>query len=142
MKKTVTTLSLVAANVAIAFAQVNGTITIGNTASQGQVNGGALLSFLSLAQTLVARLVPFAISLAVLAFFWYLINFIWLGKDKPEDQPKNMKGMGFSILALFVMVSIWGIVGFLGSTLGVGQGGKTPSPCLPGIAYPAGDPCA
>ena len=142
MKKTLTTLSLVAANIAVAFAQTTFNINAPTTASQGQINGSGLLNFLGLAQQIVAKLIPFAISIAVLALFWFLINFIWLGKDKPEEQPKNMKGMGLSILAIFVMVSIWGIVGFLGSTFGVGQGGKSPAPCLPGVQYPAGDPCA
>jgi hypothetical protein len=39
--------------------------------------------------------------------------------------------MGFSILALFVMVSIWGIVGFLGSVFGINQGGNVPTPGIP-----------
>lgn len=134
MKKTLTTLSLIASNVAIAFAQVQGNITIGQTATQGQVNGGALLGLLALAQTLVSRLVPFAIGLAVVAFFWFLIEFIWKGRDDAESKKRGLSGMGYAILALFVMVSIWGIIGFLGSMFGVGQGGNVP---IPGVPIPA-----
>jgi hypothetical protein len=129
MKKILTTLSLIAGNVAVALAQVSGTINVG--ASQGQVNGGALLSLLALAQTLVARLVPFAIGLAVLAFFWFLIEFIWKGRDDAAAKTRSLSGMGYAVLALFVMVSIWGLVGFLGSILGVGQGGSVPVPGVP-----------
>jgi hypothetical protein len=132
MKKSLTTLSLIAGNVAIAFAQA--TINIGTTATQGQVNGSALLSLLALAQTLVTRLVPFAIGLAVLAFFWFLIQFIWKGKEDGEKKKASINGMGWSIIALFVMVSIWGLVGFLGSMLGIGQGGSVP---VPGVPVPA-----
>lgn len=130
MKKALTTLSLVASNVAIALAQVSGTITIGNAASQGQVNGGAILQLLALAQTIVTRLVPFAVGVAVLAFFWFLIVFITKSSD-PGEQDKAKKGMGYSILALFAMVSIWGIIGLIGSIFGINQGGNVPIPGVP-----------
>ena len=130
MKKTVTALSLFVTNAAIALAQT-ANITIGQTATQGQVNGGALLSLLALAQTLVTRLVPFAVGLAVLVFFWYLIQFIIKGNEDADKKTASMKGMGYSILALFVMVSIWGLIGFLGSMFGIGQGGNVPIPGVP-----------
>jgi hypothetical protein len=129
MKKVLTIGSVLLGNLTLAFAQMQ--ISIGQTATQGQVNGGALLSLLALAQNIVTRLVPFAIGLAVLAFFWFLIGFIWKGKDDPAKQQEMMRGMGFSILALFAMVSIWGIIGLLGSFLGVGQGGSVPVPGIP-----------
>jgi hypothetical protein len=118
----------------MSFALAQTTITIGSGAQQGQVNGSALLSLLALAQALVSNLGVFAIGLAVLAFFWFLITFIWKGKDSPDEQSKSLRGMGFSILALFVMVSIWGIIGLLGSIVGVNQGGNIP---IPGIPRPA-----
>ncbi len=129
MKKALTFLSLTLGSIAIASAQVQ--ITIGAAATQGQVNGGALLGLLALAQKIVSNLVPFAVGLAVLAFFWFLIGFIFKGGDSPADKSAGLKGMGYSVLALFVMVSIWGIVGFFGSILGVGQGGSVPIPGIP-----------
>jgi hypothetical protein len=135
MKKALTTLSLIVGNVAYALAQVN--INIGAAANQGQVNGGAILQLLTLAQTIVARLVPFAIGIAVLAFFFFLIKMITKG-DNPDEQKKSMQGMGLSILALFLMVSIWGVIGFLGSVFGVNQGGNIPTPCIP---VPGGNSC-
>jgi hypothetical protein len=131
MKKTFTTLSVIAGNVAIALAQVQGQITIGQTASAGQINGGPLLSLLALAQKLVSNLVPFMVSLAVLAFFWFLIEFIWKGGDDGEAKKRSLTGMGYSILAIFVMVSIWGIIGLIGYMSGVGQGGDIPIPRVP-----------
>lgn len=129
MKKIVTTASLVAGSIATALAQT--TITIGQGATQGQINGNAIMSLLNLAQSIVVRLVPFAIGVAVIVFFWFLINYIITASKSPDDARKNMAGMGYSILALFVMVSIWGIVGFLGSVFGVGQGGNVPIPGVP-----------
>lgn len=127
MKKALTTLSIIAGNVAVALAQVN--ITIGQSANQGQVNGGALIQLLTLAQSIVIRLVPLAVGIAVLCFFWFLIRFITKG-DSPDEQKKSMTGMGLSILALFAMVSIWGIIGLLGSFFGVNQGGEIPVPSV------------
>ncbi len=152
MKKSLISLSIVLASVMLVSAQViqvggtlggvpiqvgtqnGGTLLIGQTAIQNQVNGGALLQLLALAQTLVARLGIFAVGLAILAFFWFLISWIWRSNDDAEAKKNNLKGMGMSILALFVMVSIWGIVGVLGSITGIGQGGSVP---IPGIPTPA-----
>lgn len=132
MKKALLTISVTASSLAFALAQT--TIVIGSSAQQGQVNGSALLSLLALAQALVSNLGVFAIGLAVLAFFWYLIKFIWKGGDSAEAKSAGLKGMGYSVLALFVMVSIWGIIGLLGSIVGVNQGGNIP---IPGIPRPA-----
>ena len=132
MKKTVTTLSLIATNVAIAFAQISGTINIGGqTETLGQVNGGALVSLLTLVSKLSGMLAPILVTFAVLVFFWYLIQFIIKGGQDAEAKNLSMRGMMYSIGAIFVMVSIWGIVAFLGSTLGIGQGGSVPIPSVP-----------
>jgi hypothetical protein len=128
MKKALLTMFTAGSGFALASAQ---TIIIGQGAQQGQVNGSALISLLNLAQDIISRLVPFAVTLAVLAFFWFLIKFIWKGGQDPEAKTSSLKGMGFSVLALFVMVSIWGIIGLLGSIVGVNQGGNIPIPGVP-----------
>lgn len=133
MKKILTTLFLAASSVSYALAQGSANITIGQTATQGQVNGGALLSLLALAQTLVTRLVPFAVGVAVLVFFWFIIKLI-AAKDDATGKQAALKGIGYSILGLFIMVSIWGIIGLLGSMFGVGQGGNVP---IPGVPVPS-----
>ncbi|MEZ0208773.1 MAG: hypothetical protein ACAH17_01190 [Candidatus Paceibacterota bacterium] len=128
MKKALLTISVAASSFALAFAQT--TIIIGSGAQQGQVNGSALLSLLALAQALVNNLGIFAIGVAVLAFFWFLIRFIFKADD-PSGRSDALKGMAFAVLALFVMVSIWGIIGLLGSITGVNQGGNIPIPGIP-----------
>jgi hypothetical protein len=130
MKKTLLSASLFVTSATVAFAQTV-SIGFGTGAAQGQVNGGALLNLLNLAQTIVSRLVPFAVGVAVLAFFWFLIKFITQGGESSDAKAVSLKGMGMSILALFVMVSIWGIIGFFGSIFGIGQGGNVPIPSVP-----------
>ena len=123
MKKILTTISVSVSTVAFAFAQVVAT-------TNNQV-GGSLFALLNTAQGLVARLVPFFIGLAVVTLFYGIIMFMWKGKDSPEEHDKWMKWMGFAILGIFVMVSIWGLVGFLSSVLGIGGGGTPPIPGIP-----------
>lgn len=82
---------------------------------------GAPLSGLQTLLTNFGKLVdtalPIIVSLALLAFFWGLVKFIWGGGDK--EKAKSL--MGWSILALFLMVSIWGIVRFIAGSVGIDQ---------------------
>ncbi len=107
----------------------NGT---GNYMSGSGQNFSGILGLLALAQTLVARFVPLLVGVALLAFFWFLIEFIWKGKESADEQAKGKKGMMYSILAIFVMVSIWGIIAFIGGILGISPGGTMSGFKLPG----------
>ncbi len=126
MKKIVTPIMLSVATITSAVAQY----TPGVVANTTTVNGSAINQFILLIQNVTNSLIPIAVTLAVLAFFWYLIKFIWVGKENAETKKEGLAGMGWSIVALFVMVSIWGLVGFIGSITGVGQGGKVPIPTI------------
>lgn len=127
MKKALTTLSLIGSSVTYALAQIQiGAQTTGTTA-----NGGAILGLLALAQTILNRLVPFAIGLGVLGFFFFLVQFIWKGASDPTKKKDAISGMTYSILALFLMVAVWGIIAMLANLLGVGVSGTIPAPTLP-----------
>lgn len=117
MKKVLLTLSVVGTGVMSAFAQ-------------DAVNAGPLLSLLAVAQEILTRLIPFMVTLAVVVFFFFLIKFVVKSGDA-TGRADSLKGMGISILAIFVMVSIWGIVGFMASLTGIGQGGSIPVPSVP-----------
>jgi hypothetical protein len=137
MKKSLSFFLSVTYGVMVAYAQsvtLNGSsdgtpfsITLGN----GGANTTSITSLVVSAGTIVGMLIPVMISLAVLAFFWFLIQFIWKGKDDPKVHADGMKGMGYSLIALFVMVSIWGIIAFMGTTVGIGQGGRINDIVLP-----------
>jgi hypothetical protein len=90
--------------------------------------GAALLPFLAFAQNvsnvlttignLVKQALPIVAGLALLAFFWGLARFIFAqGKEDAKKQGKDL--MIWGAIALFVMVSIWGIVRFIQTSLGV-----------------------
>jgi len=57
---------------------------------------------------------------AVAVFFWGLITFIYNVRSGSEDAVKKGKTlMIWGIIALFVMVSVWAIVGFIQDALGL-----------------------
>jgi len=66
--------------------------------------------------------------LVVLAFAWGVLKFVFQSGDA-QEKGKSM--MLWSIVALFVLVSVWGIVVILQKTLGIeGQQTITP-PAIP-----------
>lgn len=127
MKKIVTSTILAVSSIATAFAQTGYTPAV---SQQGTVTTTAIQSLVTFIDGLVNALLPIVVAIAVLAFFWFLVRFIWKGGEDPEARKKSLGGMGWSIVALFVMVSIWGLIGFIGSVTGIGQGGKVPLPTI------------
>ncbi len=76
---------------------------------------------------LVELATPIVVGIALLVFFWGLVKFIFASGDgEAKEQGKNLMIGG--IIALFVIVSIVGIIRFIGSAVGVDQGGNLPVP--------------
>lgn len=67
---------------------------------------------------------------ALIMFFAGIIMLMRPGAD-PTEKSKGFKYLGFGVVALFVMVGIWGLVGFLSANLGIGVGGDIPTPGVP-----------
>ncbi len=57
------------------------------------------------------------ITLAIVVFFWGLIKYLW--SMDAETAHESLKLMFWGIISIFVMVSIWGIIRLLQSTLKV-----------------------
>ena len=56
--------------------------------------------------------------IALLVFLWGLAKFIFKAND-PEANEEGKNIMRWGLIALFVMVSVWGIIGFLQRELGL-----------------------
>jgi len=71
------------------------------------------------AGNLVSNLVKLAIALALLVFFWGLVKFIFKigGDEKAVAQGRPL--MIWGLVALFVIISVWGLVRLLQTELGV-----------------------
>jgi len=74
---------------------------------------------------IVKLAIPIAVGAALLFFFWGLAKFILKSGDpKAKEEGRNI--MIWGVVALFVMVSVWGIVGFIQRNLGIEGGGSIP----------------
>ena len=102
--------------------------------------GALALPIVALAQTvesilyrisgIINILTIIVVALALLFFLWGLAKYILSGPGEAQDAGRNM--MVWGIIALFVMVSVWGLVRVLSNTLGVGTGGTAPIPGVVG----------
>jgi amino acid permease len=74
---------------------------------------------------------PIVVAIALLAFFWGLVKFIFAGEEaKKEGQHLMIWGL----IALFVMVSVWGLVRWIGNALDVRPESSAPVvPTVPGL---------
>lgn len=77
---------------------------------------------------LVNLALPIAAGAAVLVFFWGLATYIF----KPDKVEIGRSRMVWGIIALFVMVSVWGLVSLLSALLGLGAY----EPVDPGVKNP------
>src|SRR3989344_55959 len=96
MKKLIKTLLPVALLIspAIAFAQFAG---IGSLIAEAKI--------------LLVLLIPLVIGIALLVFFWGLVKFIFAqGSETVKADGKKI--MIWGLIALFVMMSVWGIISF------------------------------
>ncbi len=79
--------------------------------------------------SLITRLI---IAAAVIVFMFGVLRFILRAGQGDTDYATNLsKYLGWSIVALFIMLSVWGIIYLIGASLGIGQGGVAPIPTLP-----------
>jgi Ni,Fe-hydrogenase I cytochrome b subunit len=81
---------------------------------------------------LINTSIAIVIALGLLAFFWGLAKFIFKvgGDEKAVDDGKRI--MKWGLIALFVMVSVWGIIRFIDEAILSSSGGvSSPFDSLP-----------
>jgi hypothetical protein len=116
MKKIIPILIMIMIPV-ITAAQVGVTISIGG----GGVNTieGIVWFFIDV----LNNLIPLLIGLAVLLFIWGL--FRYFSTDSRDTKKQALRIIGYGIVSIFVMVSLWGIVYLIGRTIGINNNGGT-----------------
>ena len=86
---------------------------------------------LNIVGLLVNTLITIVIALAFFYFFWNLVKYIRDEEGKDEAKTK----MGYSLGAIFVIVTLWGIVSFLRNVLGVENESAAPSITIPAVGF-------
>ncbi len=96
--------------------------------------GAGLFGALSLVATFLNGLIGILITLAIIVFFWGLVQYL---VNVGEQKSEGLKIMFYGLIAIFVMVSIWGILRLMQSTFGISstQGALVPKAVPPGINY-------
>src|SRR3989344_1841842 len=80
-------------------------------------SAATLLNTLALANTFLNAAIGLFITLAIVVFFWGLIQYLVnMGGEKKSE---GLQIMFYGVIAIFVMVSIWGIIRLLQSTFQV-----------------------
>ncbi|MDP2642131.1 MAG: hypothetical protein Q8P21_02485 [bacterium] len=95
-------------------------------------NLGNLETLMRSVGRLVDLALPIVVAIALLAFFWGLVKFIF-AQGNEEAKTDAKKVMIWGVVALFVMVSVWGLVRFIGNAFGIQQGDTVTVPRVPGI---------
>jgi len=75
---------------------------------------------LAVISDLINGLIPIVLALTVLIFFWGLAMYL-LDTGNAEKKEGGVRIMVMGVVAIFVMVSIWGIIGVLQQTFKVDQ---------------------
>src|SRR3989344_3131392 len=75
---------------------------------------------------LINPIIAILVGVALLAFLWGLAKFIFRlgGDEKAVEEGKRI--MKWGLIALFVMVSVWGIISFMQAALLPGGGSLPP----------------
>lgn len=97
------------------------------TFAQG-TGSGTLAGIVTMFGGIVNSLIPIFIGLALLTFIWGVLSYIIAKDDATKQSARGV--MIYGIIGLFVIVSIWGIVGLLRDSLGVEGDSEITAPSI------------
>jgi hypothetical protein len=66
-----------------------------------------------------STLIPLAFTLCLFYFFWGVAKYIRTGAGSEKASEEGKRVMIWGVVGLFVAVSVWGIISFIRSELGV-----------------------
>ncbi|MFA7252281.1 MAG: hypothetical protein WC027_00250 [Candidatus Paceibacterota bacterium] len=84
-----------------------------------EANASYISSLIDSAKTVLDQLVVFLIALAVVWFIWNVIRYTMSSDEEKKGAAKGQ--MIWGIIAIAVIVSVWGLVAILQSLFGVGN---------------------
>lgn len=78
-------------------------------------------SLLAVVSNILKVLPKMLIAAGFVYFIWGVIKYVIA--DDADDKEKARSVVTRGILGLFIILSIWGLIGIIGSTFGIGAGG-------------------
>lgn len=95
-----------------------------------QTNAFSILGVIS---NIMRIAIPLLITAALLFFIYGVVKYVIAknSDDKGEARSVIVRGL----IGLFVILSIWGLVGVIQSTFGIGSGGDIDSSNIPGVDF-------
>lgn len=79
---------------------------------------GNITNFISTAKSLIESVIPLLMVIATVVFLWGIISYIMAAGD--EEKVKEARSfIIYGLIGLFVMVSVWGLVGVIAGSFGV-----------------------
>lgn len=94
--------------------------------AQGQ-GFGTLTRLIDQIALIVQKLIPIVFGLAILGFFWGLVKYIF-SQGNEESKTEGKKVMLWALVALFVMVSVFGIIRLAQDTFEIKNNNPFPPP--------------
>ena len=94
-------------------------------------NGNFITTVVNFLGTIVHFAFPFLTAIAVIVFIVEIIRYIY---SKPDDKKTNAKGLLYSVLALFIVLSIFGIITILQNITGTSGINQVQGQQIPGVA--------
>jgi len=76
--------------------------------------------------------IPLIFAVAIVMFIWGVVQFFILNSDEEAKRAQGKQFMIWGVIALAVMLSVWGLVAILGATFGLNKGASA----LPGVHPP------
>lgn len=73
-----------------------------------------------------SSIIPLIFTVAMVMFIWGVVNFFIINADEEAKREQGRQFMIWGIIALAVMLSVWGLVGIVGSTFGIKGGNVLP----------------
>lgn len=100
-------------------------------AQQGNLSGieNLVRQFGQILNTLV---IPILFALAIIYFFWGLVKYIKSAGD-PKAASEGKSIMIWGIIALVVMVSVYGLIAWIQGAFGITSGATPNLPTVPGL---------
>ncbi len=78
----------------------------------------------------INSLIPLLIGIAVLVFLWGVLKYVTAGADE-KKRKEGASLVGYGVVAIFVMLSVWGLVNVLISTFDLKNDIPTNIPQVP-----------